>query len=110
MAGPLTLKVVAPDQTVFSGAVQSVIAPAWDGQVGILKGHAPMISLLGAGELILNEGSNPTVYHVAGGLMKVEGDNITVLTEYASDEPPSAELVKSLLGGATTGPAAGPAA
>lgn len=85
----LDVRVVSPEKVVFQGESASVVAPAWDGQVGILPGHAPLVTLLGAGvlDVDLPKGGSHR-FHVAGGVMKVEGDRVTVLTEYAGDEPP----------------------
>lgn len=107
MAGSnLTVKVVSPESTVFSGEASALIAPAWDGRVGILPGHAPMITLLGAGPLEITAVEGAQSYEVAGGLIKVEGNHVTVLTEYASDTPAPPELVRELLGtGAGQAPA-----
>ena len=67
-----------------------MVAPAWDGQVGILPSHAPMLSLVGVGELTVDRpGGGSASFHVAGGVLKVERDTVTVLTEYAGDEPPA---------------------
>lgn len=85
----LDVRVVSPDRTVFSGEAASVVAPAWDGRVGILKSHAPLITLLGSGPLVIDKvGGGSLSVHVAGGIMKVEDDRVTVLTEYAGTEPP----------------------
>ncbi|SVB98166.1 uncharacterized protein METZ01_LOCUS251020, partial [marine metagenome] len=46
--------VVSPDSVLFDGPAVSIVAPAWDGKVGILAGHAPMIALLGSGELSID--------------------------------------------------------
>jgi F-type H+-transporting ATPase subunit epsilon len=89
MAGPLNVRVVAPDRIVFEGEAASVVAPAWDGQVGILPGHAPMLALVGSGELLIDQvGGGSEAFHVAGGALKVERNQVTLLTEYAGDEPP----------------------
>ena len=90
MAGPLTVRVVSPEKVVFEGQAAAVVAPAWDGQVGILPGHAPMLALVGAGALTVDRpGGGSDTFQVAGGVLKVEGDNVTVLTEYAGAEPPA---------------------
>jgi len=86
----LNVRVVSPDRVVFEGEASAVVAPAWDGQVGILPGHAPMLALVGAGELSLDRpGGGSDTFQVAGGVLKVERDNVTLLTEYAGDEPPA---------------------
>ena len=86
----LTVRIVAPDRTVFDGEAASVVAPAWDGEVGVLGGHAPMITLLGAGRLDVDlpAGQGSDRYYIAGGVMKVVDDRVTILTEYAGDEMP----------------------
>lgn len=86
----LSVRVVSPEKIVFEGEASALVAPAWDGQVGVLPGHAPMLALLGAGELNVDRpGGGSDSFHVAGGVLKVERDNVTLLTEYAGDEPPS---------------------
>ena len=89
MADALRVRVVSPQRTVFEGDATAIVAPAWDGQVGILPRHAPMLALVGAGVLnIERPGGGSDSFHVAGGVLKVENDQVTVLTEYAGDEPP----------------------
>ena len=85
----LNVRVVAPDRVVYEGESSSVVAPAWDGKVGVLPGHAPMITLVGVGELDVDlPGNGSHRFHVAGGVLKVSDDEVTILTEYAGDEPP----------------------
>ena len=94
----LQVRVVSPDSVLYDGPAASVVAPVWDGKLGILPRHAPMIALLGSGELSIDrpEGGSERFF-VAGGVLKVEGDALMILTEYggdtAPDEPPAgAEL------------------
>ncbi len=90
MAGRLKVRVVSPDKIVFEGEASAVVAPAWDGQVGIMPSHAPMLSLLGSGKLSIERvGGGSDSFHVAGGVLKVERDQVTLLTEYAGTEPPA---------------------
>lgn len=86
----LNVRVVSPDQIVFEGDVAALVAPVWDGQIGILPGHAPMLALMGSGALSIDrsDGGSET-FHVAGGVLKVERSTVTLLTEYAGDEPPA---------------------
>ena len=50
----LGVRVVSPEKVVYEGRASSLVAPAWDGQVGILPGHAPFLALLGSGELTVD--------------------------------------------------------
>jgi F-type H+-transporting ATPase subunit epsilon len=89
MASALSVRLVSPEAEVFKGEATGVVAPAWDGMVGILPGHAAFITLLGHGEMAVHlpvGGSNR--YYVAGGVLKVEGNEVTALVEYAGDGPP----------------------
>jgi F-type H+-transporting ATPase subunit epsilon len=89
----LRVRVVSPDRIVFDGEGSAVVAPAWDGQVGILPGHAPMLALVGSGVLSVERaGGGSDAFHVAGGVLKVERNQVTVLTEYAGDAPPPKPL------------------
>jgi F-type H+-transporting ATPase subunit epsilon len=86
----LHVRVVSPENIVFEGEASALVAPAWDGQVGILPGHAPMLALIGAGELSIDRpGGGSDTFQVAGGVLKVERNTVTLLTEYAGDEPPA---------------------
>ena len=82
-AARLTVSVISPDRTVFEGQADMVVAPAWDGERGILRGHAPLLALLGDGTLRITDGSSETRLHVRGGFLQVADDVITVLSEEA---------------------------
>ena len=77
----LTVSVISPEAILFEGTTDSVVAPAFDGEVGILTGHAPMMTLLGKGELRLGTGGR---FRVEGGFLQVVDDKVRVVTEHAS--------------------------
>jgi F-type H+-transporting ATPase subunit epsilon len=77
----LTVAVISPEQTVFEGTATSVVAPAFDGEVGILPGHAPMLTLLGEGVLRIGDG---TRINVKGGFLQVADNVVRVVTEQAA--------------------------
>jgi F-type H+-transporting ATPase subunit epsilon len=79
----LKVSVISPEAVLFEGETSSVVAPAYDGEVGILTGHAPLMALLGDGQLRLGEGSGPN-FTVSGGFMQVLNDNVRVVTEKAT--------------------------
>lgn len=76
----LKVSVISPEATLFEGEVDSLVAPAFDGQVGILPRHAPMVTLLGTGELRLGSGQR---FKVAGGFLQVADDHVRIVTEHA---------------------------
>jgi F-type H+-transporting ATPase subunit epsilon len=79
----LTVSVISPEAVLFEGTTESVVAPAFDGQVGILTGHAPMVTLLGKGELRLGEGGGQR-FNIEGGFLQVVDNVVRVVTEHAS--------------------------
>lgn len=90
MAGSLVVQVVSAQSMVHEGSATALVAPAWDGEVGILPGHAAMITLLGEGMLTLDQvGGGRSSIYVAGGVLKVEDDRVTVLTEFSSPSAPA---------------------
>ena len=54
---PLTLEIVTPEARVYSETVDSVVIPTVEGEVGILPGHVPLMTQVGAGELRATKGS-----------------------------------------------------
>lgn len=75
----LTVSVISPERKLFEGEVESVVAPAHDGEVGILPNHAPLMTLLGEGTLRLGERR----FRVKGGFLQVVNNAVRVLTEEA---------------------------
>ena len=76
----LTVAVISPERVLFEGQTPSLVAPAHDGEVGILPRHAPMMALLGSGELRLGSGER---FRVRGGFLQVADDQVRVVTEWA---------------------------
>ncbi|MDP9348594.1 MAG: F0F1 ATP synthase subunit epsilon [Gemmatimonadota bacterium] len=82
-AAALRVSVLSPEQTVYEGEAMQVVAPALDGQLGILRGHAPLMALLGEGVLRIDNGREAVRFHVAGGFLQVVDNVVTVLSERA---------------------------
>jgi F-type H+-transporting ATPase subunit epsilon len=78
----LKVSVISPEAVLFEGETESVVAPAYDGEVGILTGHAPLMALLGFGVLRLGGASKS--FNVNGGFMQVLNDQVRVVTEKAT--------------------------
>ncbi len=78
----MKVSVISPEATLFEGEAPSVIAPAFDGEVGILPQHAPMVTTLGCGVLRVGEGT--TRFQIEGGFLQVVDDVVRVVTEHAT--------------------------
>jgi len=79
----LTLRVLAPDQSVFDGSADEVILPSTTGQVGILPGHVTMLAALETGVMRLRDASGWKAIALLGGFAEVEADEVTVLVNGA---------------------------
>jgi F-type H+-transporting ATPase subunit epsilon len=84
--GRLEVHVVTPEREVWSGDADLVIATAVDGQLGVLRGHAPLLALLGQGPLEVETGGGRVKATVDGGFLHVANDRVDVLAEHAELE------------------------
>ena len=73
--------VVSPERAVFDGVADAVVAPAYDGQVGVLPHHAPFLTLLGTGVLHVRQGSASNRLQVSGGFLQVVGDAVRIVAD-----------------------------
>jgi len=80
----LTVTVISPEAALFEGETDSVVAPAYDGEVGILTGHAPMMTLLGKGTLRLGAGGGTRSFSIEGGFLQVVDNQVRVVTDRAA--------------------------
>ena len=80
----LKVSVISPERVLFEGEVSQIVAPAFDGEIGILPHHAPMMTLLGNGELRLGNGGSNGRFIVQGGFLQVLRDEVRVVTEKAT--------------------------
>ncbi len=79
----LRVSLISPERTLFEGEADMVVAPAFDGEVGVLTGHAPMMTLLGRGSLRVGSGAGERRFLVEGGFLQVADDAVRVVTERA---------------------------
>lgn len=84
----LTVSVISPEAVLYEGTTDAVVAPAFDGEVGILTGHAPMMTLLGKGVLRLGS-DGAKRFNVDGGFLQVVDNVVRVVTERAAQTPAS---------------------
>ncbi len=74
--------VISPSAAMFDGDADAVTATAFDGEVGILPGHAPFMTLLGRGQLRVRSGEKESTFRVEGGFLQVVGDRVRVVAEH----------------------------
>ena len=79
----LTLRVLAPDQSVFDGSADEVILPSTTGQLGILPGHVSLLAALDVGVLRVRSTNGWQSIALMGGFAEVEADDVTVLVNAA---------------------------
>ncbi|MBE9233238.1 F0F1 ATP synthase subunit epsilon [Cuspidothrix issatschenkoi LEGE 03284] len=81
----LTVRVIAPDKTVWDAQADEVILPSTTGQLGILSGHAPMLTALDTGVMRLRASKNASWQAIAllGGFAEVDQDEVTILVNGA---------------------------
>ena len=78
----MTLEIITAERQVYSDEVDMVIAPGFDGQLGILPMHAPLMTMLKPGELTVKKSGEEDMYvAVSGGFMEVLGNRVSVLAD-----------------------------
>jgi F-type H+-transporting ATPase subunit epsilon len=81
----MQVTVISPDGSIFDGEAESLRAPAYDGQVGILPHHAPFMTLLGQGTLLVRVVGGERSFAVRGGFLQVVGNVVRVVAEHARE-------------------------
>jgi F-type H+-transporting ATPase subunit epsilon len=79
----LKLDIVTAERVVYSGDVDAVIAPGVEGQLGILPHHAPLMTMLQAGELVARKAGQEEIMAISGGFLEVRPDRVIVLADQA---------------------------
>ncbi len=82
----MRVTIISPDRSLYDGEATSVIAPAFDGEVGILPHHAPFMTLLGDGRLVVRTGDGVQRFRMRGGFLQVRSDVVRLVTEHAEED------------------------
>jgi F-type H+-transporting ATPase subunit epsilon len=86
----MRVTVISPEAAVFDGEADAVIVPAFDGELGILPNHAPLMTTLGSGVLTVRVGDAATRFRVQGGFLQVVQNSVRILAEHVSGAPDAA--------------------
>jgi F-type H+-transporting ATPase subunit epsilon len=71
---------------MFDGEADAVVAPAFDGEVGILPNHAPFMTLVGQGMLSVRRADGVSRFAVRGGFLQVVDNRVRVVAEYVKGD------------------------
>ncbi|MDZ4769706.1 MAG: ATP synthase F1 subunit epsilon [Chloroflexota bacterium] len=81
---PIAVDIVTQEKIVFSEpAADMVLIPAAEGQMGVLPNHAPLLTTLGFGELVIRKGRSEERFAIYGGVVDVRPDKVVVLADLA---------------------------
>ena len=82
----MRLEVVSPERVVYSEDVDMIVAPGIDGELGILPRHAPLLTAIKPGEILVRQDGQDTYMAVSSGFLEVIGNKVTVLADTAERE------------------------
>jgi len=80
---PILLEIVTPERLAYSDTVDAVVLPGSEGELGVLPHHAPLLSMLGVGELRIRKAGTEESFAIVGGFLQVRPDRVVVMAETA---------------------------
>ena len=84
MSNKFTVEIISPDQTILKQEIKEVIIPSFEGQMGILNNHIPLITFLRPG-IITIKAEDEKKYYVEEGTVEFSNNNLLILTSTARD-------------------------
>ena len=84
MSDKFTVEIITPDESILEAEVNEVNIPSYEGQMGILKNHIPLITFLRPG-LITTQGQEEKKYYVEEGTVEFSDNNLLILTSTVRD-------------------------
>ena len=82
---PIRCEIVSQDRIVYQGDADMVVLPGGNGEMGILPNHAPVLSVLQFGVIRVRSKGEELFFTVAGGVVEVQPDQVTVLADAAEN-------------------------
>ena len=81
----VNLNVVSAEESLFSGSIESLQITGSEGELGIMPGHAPLLTSLKPGMArIVKKGGDEEVLYISGGMLEVQPNHVTVLADVAT--------------------------
>ena len=75
------LEIITPDKQVYSGEILSTTLPGTNGSFQVLKNHAPLISTLEKGSIVIKNSTEEKTFQIEGGIVEVLNNKVVVLAE-----------------------------
>ncbi len=85
MSDNFTVEIISPDKSILKSEAIEVIIPSFEGQMGILKNHIPLITFLRPGLIIIKENSGEKKFFIEDGTVEFANNNLLILTSTAKN-------------------------
>ena len=85
MSDKFIIEIISPDQTILKQEANEVIIPSYEGQMGILNNHIPLITFLRPGVIIIKKNEVEKKFYVEEGTVEFSNNNLLILTSTARD-------------------------
>ncbi len=85
MSDKFIIEIISPDQTILKQEANEVIIPSYEGQMGILNNHIPLITFLRPGVIIIKKNEVEKKFYVEEGTVEFSNNNLLILTSTAID-------------------------
>jgi ATP synthase F1 epsilon subunit len=76
--------ILTPERNIFEGEIAFAVVNAFNGEMGFLVDHAPLISWLGVGDVRISDGKTTEYFVIEGGIVEMRNNTMTILAERAS--------------------------
>jgi len=78
----ILLKIITPEKIFFNDNVDQVTLPTTEGEITILKGHIPLISLISKGDILIKNDNKEIVFAIVGGFIETKDSEINILADF----------------------------
>ena len=85
MSENFTVEIISPDKSILKSEVAEVTIPSYEGQMGILKDHIPLITFLRPGLIIIKENSGEKIFFIEDGTVEFSNNSLLILTSTAKN-------------------------
>jgi F-type H+-transporting ATPase subunit epsilon len=77
------IEIVTPERVVHSSTAQYAAVPGIEGDIGVLEGHIPLLTLIAPGEVRIITDNKPSLFAVGGGILEINDNTVTIAAETA---------------------------